>query len=420
MRQIQRTLVMVGALLLAAGALGLYAYYGVDRKDAAEAEKKAVQDHLFSAHEAGQKAADGGAPPAAVFTKVTLTSNGQTTVLERKVGAQWEIVSPVKAPADKLAVDGLLSQLQTAKFKEQIEENPDDAALAKYGLKQPKFSVSAEAYVPDESGKGADDPGRRREVALLGGIENTFDGSVYLQRKGQKTVYSAEGGVRWAFEKTTYDLREKELVTFDEPKVTAIEVAARANAFALARDDKKAWRLTRPLSSPADAATISSLVSSSLKSERALSFPDDTPENRKALGLDKPLADATFQLESGEKVRLRFFTPDADAGAKTYVLREGLGAPAFGRGEPLGGGAAREEPGRPEGPRGAQLQARRGGANRLLAGRRNASHRAEEGGAPGRRPERRLGGDRSEERPGQEMEAVVALAAFGLAPGRPT
>ena len=322
MTQTQRTLALLCGLLALAVGLGLYAYYGVMKKDETESTRKELQDHLFAAVQPGEKSPDGGAP-LLEFSRITVTAKGATTVLEKAPGGAWAITAPVQAPVDKLTVDSLVSQLQTAKFKDLVDEAPDDAALARYGLKAPQFSVTAEASLAGAGGAQG-----KREVALQGGIENTFDGSVYLQRKGEKPVYSAQGGVRWSLEKTTYELRDKELFAFEEPKLKSLEVKSKRNGYALERDAAKSWRLTRPFASAADATSLASMLSS-LKSERALAFPADGAEARQALGLEVPVTDATFTLVSGEKVRVRFGSPGADGGDKAYALREGPGVTAL-------------------------------------------------------------------------------------------
>src|SRR5690606_11043307 len=121
-------------------------------------------------------------------------------------------------------VESILTQLQSGKFKATIEEAPADADLEKYGLKAPVFSVTAKAYVPDTSGGGKDDPARQRTVTLYGGIENTFDGSVYVRRDTDPRVYSADGSVRYALEKDLYSLREKELLGLDEGSLQGLTV----------------------------------------------------------------------------------------------------------------------------------------------------------------------------------------------------
>lgn len=306
----QKSLVTLLGLMAAAGALGLYAYFGVMKADEAEQERKETSDKLFAARAPGEKSPDGGAPGAPVFTHLTLTAKGQTTVLEKGADGKWQITSPIQARADDAAVEAITRQLASAKMKAVIEENPTEQDLVRYGLKEPKFSVRAKAHLPE-------DPKQEKEVSLAGGIENTFDGSVYMRRDGDKKVYSAEGGVRYALDKGTYDLREKELLGFDEPKLKAIEVKTAKNAYTLERDEKKAWRVTKPVALAAEGPTLVGMLNA-LKNERVLSFPTDSPEERKKLGFDAPALDAWITPESGERIHLRM-TRTAEKG---YVLRE--------------------------------------------------------------------------------------------------
>lgn len=312
MSQAKKTLALLGALALLAGGLSLYAYFGVLEADRAEADRKQLTDRLFPLVDPGQTSPDGGALQPS-FTSVTVQLGDETTVIERSDGGTWRLIAPVQAPADKLAVDSLVSQLQTAQVKEKVEDTPDDKALEQYGLKSPKFTVTAHGHAGDAS--------RSKELTVFGGIENPFDGSVYVQRKGEKAVYLAGGGVRWALAKSTFELREKQVLSLDDAKVKAIDVRAPHHAFALERSDARSWRLVRPLQADADASSITTLLGT-LRSERALSFPPDSPDARRSFGLESPWAEATFTLEGGETVRLRFGRPGADAGTQTYVLRE--------------------------------------------------------------------------------------------------
>lgn len=316
MSQAQKTLMTLLALVAITGGLGWFAYSGVYKKDEAETEKKNYDNRLFAAEQRGEKTADGGIPNAE-FVKVTVVAKGETTVLEREPGKEWRITSPVTAPADKVAVDALVSQLQTAKFKSTVQDSPSDAQLEEYGLKPPTFSVTATATVGD--GKTP------RTVKLEGGTENTFNGTVFMRRDGEQTVFAAEGGARWALEKTTFDLRQKELVTVDEAKVQAIEVKTKVNAYRLERDDKKNWQLKKPFEFPADATVVNSMLSG-IKGERAQNFrPYSGPADLKPLALDVPAVDATLTLEGGEKVRLRVGLPNIDAGSQAFTLVEGGG-----------------------------------------------------------------------------------------------
>jgi hypothetical protein len=220
-------------------------------------------------------------------------------VLEKKDG-EWWLTSPVQARADKVAIDAVSSQLQSAKFKKTIEEKPTEEDLKRYGLAPPQWSVTAEALAP----------GGKKEVTLEGGIENSFDGSVYLRRKGEDPVYSAEGGVRWALEKNAYELRDKELLAVDEAKATSVTLQSKANAWTIERGADKAWKLKKPEEEIAEANTVTAMFGA-LKAERALAFPPQPAELHYEV-------EATIGLEGGGRVVLKF----GRAGEKTYALRE--------------------------------------------------------------------------------------------------
>lgn len=320
MNQAQKNLLALGALVAAAGGLGLYAFFGVMKTEERETQRKETSEKLFSAYPPGQKAEDGGAPPPAVFTSIVVKAKGDSTALEKR-GEEWVITAPLSTRADRSAVEQIINQLQSAKFKSTVEENPSAADLGKYGLDQPKFTVTAHAYVPNAKGEGANDPARRRELTLGGGIENTFDGSIYIRRQGDNAIYAVDGAVRSSLEKTTFDLRDKEVLALDEATLKQIDFKSKSNRYVLERDEAKTWQLKAPKTMPADGNAVATLIGS-LKNERALAFPKDSPEERKRLGLVAPAVDATFTPESGEKVRIRLSKTKISDAEKVFALRE--------------------------------------------------------------------------------------------------
>lgn len=307
MNQMKKTLLTLAGLLLVAGGVGLFAWKGVYETDEKSAQKKAAEERLFAT---GEGARDGG-PKSLEFVKLTVTTGDETTVLERTPGAPWRITAPVSASVDPLVIDGLVSQLQTAKFKTTLEGEATDAELKTYGLSPPAFSVEASAVVD----------GQERTVSLSGGIENPFDGTIYMRKGDSRTVHMAEGGVRWSLAKTTFDLRNKALFSVDEAAIKRVALKSRTNDWELARGDDKLWRLTRPEPVLADAVTVAAVLGG-LRGERATEFPGEpTPERLASLGFNAPLAKATLTLEEGT-VTLTLATPSADGGAPYYGLRE--------------------------------------------------------------------------------------------------
>jgi hypothetical protein len=318
--QLQKNLAVLGGLVAVVAALGLYAYFGVMKTEEREAQRKEVSEKLFAPQGEGGKLQDGGPLPAAVFTSIVVKAKGDLTTLEKK-GDDWWISSPLNARAEKSAVDQLIGQLQNAKVKATIEENPTEADLTKYGLEKPRFAVTAYAYLPGAKDEGAPDPSRRREVHLYGGIENTFDGSTYLRRGNEKPVYAVDGSAKLALEKSTFDLRDKEVLAIDEPSLKQIDFKSKANKYVLERGEANAWQLKSPKQGPADAATVTSMLSG-LRNDRALAFAVDAADERKRTGINSPVADVTFTPASGDPIRIRLGKAKVGSDEKAFALRE--------------------------------------------------------------------------------------------------
>ncbi|MFT3708121.1 MAG: DUF4340 domain-containing protein [Archangium sp.] len=306
MTQTRKVLLQLAAMVLIAGGIGAYAWFGIFKP---EESKKRQDDHdlrLFAPQKLDERQADGGSPPAD-WTHVVVTTGDLPVTLER-IGKDWVITSPVRARADKLVVDGLLSQLQNSKFKGVLDDAPDASMLKTYELVPPHFVVAATATVN----------GQVRSVKLTGGAENRFDGTVYVQRDDEPAVYAAEGGVRFMLAKSLYDLREKMVLALDESSVRSLEVKTSNNRFTVERDgESKMWNLTAPEREPADAPSIVSMISGAA-SEKAQQFFDDTEINRRELLLETPLVDVKATLLDGGTVRLRGSKAWRDGGVPPY------------------------------------------------------------------------------------------------------
>ncbi len=303
MNQSSKLLLQLGVFLVLAIGIGSYAYFGVFKKDQAATRQKDHELRLFAPQKLDEKV-DGGSPPAN-FTRVVVNFDGETTELEREEGV-WKVVKPVHVKADALVMDALVSQLQTAKFKDTLDENPDAKTLKTYGLDAPRFTVTATAVVNGEA----------RSVKLVGGLENTFDGSVFVRRDDQPAVYSAPGGVRYALSKTTFDLRDKQTFFLEQKQLQKLSVKSPNANYELTRDGKN-WNLN---AEPADPNAIAGMIGS-VSGVRAVRFFDDTPENR-AQYLGKPEVTALATYDGGTTIKLTASRVIFDGGVTYYGLRE--------------------------------------------------------------------------------------------------
>lgn len=302
MSQVGKNLGMLGGVTVGAVALGLYAYFGVMKGDEQEAKTKEVSAQVFPAATAQGPSAPSG------FKKLTVVAEGQTTVLAHDAQG-WRLTSPVEAQADAETVDGIVSALTHDTFKQIVDDHPSKEDLAKYGLDLPKFQVTAVFQKPS---------GPAETITLAGGIENPFDGSIYVRRSGEEAVHAINGAFKASVEKSTFELRDKRLVPFEESALQGIDLRGQGGAIALALDGTKHWRMTAPLQEPADEPAVKALWNA-LQTNRARSFPADTPDARKDFGLTAPVLEATFTPRDGAPVTIAFGEKGAGANRHAFA-----------------------------------------------------------------------------------------------------
>ncbi len=235
-----------------------------------------------------------------------VTARGETTELGRLPDAAWVISRPFRARADVHAAEDIISTLQALRLNRIIDERPKDEDLASYGLKPPRFSVTATA-------EGAP------SVTLVGGVENSFDGSVYVQRAGDARVYAVDGATRISLDKPTEQLRARDVLAPRDLGLLGIQLKSARHDWTLAREAEHPWAFQSPAGVPADGAAVSGWVAS-LAKQRAVKFLVDSPAERKRTGVERPAVDATFRRQD-ETVRVRVAAGPSENDA-AFVLRE--------------------------------------------------------------------------------------------------
>ncbi len=310
MKARSRTLVAgLVALFLAAGA-GLYAYFGILKSDQRAAAAKEASEQMVAPVEA----ADGGTALAwgwlkthfVRYDRLVVTARGETTELGRLPDGAWVISHPFRSRADVHASEDIISTLQALRLNRTIDERPTDEDLAGYGLKPPRFSVTATA-------EGAP------AVTLFGGVENSFDGSLYVQRAGDAHVYAVDGATRTALDKSTEELRARDVLGPRDLGLLGIQLKSARHDWALAREPEHPWAFQKPSGVPADGGAVSGWVAG-LAKQRAVKFLVDSPAERKRTGLEKPSVDASFRRQD-ETVRVRLAAGPSDSDP-AFVLRE--------------------------------------------------------------------------------------------------
>jgi Domain of unknown function (DUF4340) len=262
-----RGLRSLGGLVVVLIALGAYLYFVESKRPAGgDADKK-------------EKAFTVGADKVEELT-IKSESGDRTTV--RKTGPDWQIVQPAAGKPDSAEVSGITSNLASLEVQRVIDENPAD--LAEYSLAQPRVELTFKA-----DGK---------EHKLLIGRKTPPGSDLYARIDDQKRVVLIPSFVDTTFNRTTFDLRDKAVLTVNRDEIGSLGVTTPSSAM---RFDKTAgeWKMVQPVPARADFSAVEGLVSRlatlQMKSIAAAQATDLVP-----YGLDKPAATVTIGSGSSQ------------------------------------------------------------------------------------------------------------------------
>ena len=245
---------LIAAVLLA--ALGGLVYWS-------EARKKA---------DAGKPAAD--APPKILTipedqlkTVDIKKKDGEETVVTRSDANKWQITKPQPLPADQDSVTSIVSTVSSLTSDRLIEDKASD--LATYGLNQPVLVVT----LTRKDGKSD---------KLLLGDDTPTGGGVFAKLENDPRVFTVGSFTKTSLDKTTKDLRDKRLLTFDSDKVTRVELQAKGPAVEFGKNNQNEWQILKPKPLRADGSQVDDLIRKLKDAKMDLSLSDE--ELKKAPG----------------------------------------------------------------------------------------------------------------------------------------
>jgi hypothetical protein len=228
--------------------------------------------------------------------EITVKSAGGDRTVLKKAGGAWQIAAPVTAPADEAEVSGIVTNLATVDIVRTVEENATD--LSQFGLAEPRVEVEFK----EAGGK----PAQR----LLIGDKNATSGNLYAKLPNEKKVFLIAGSYDTTFNRGTFDLRQKSVLTFQRDQVDKVVVEGGAAPVELSRVAGE-WKLARPIQAPADYGSVEGLIGR-VQSAQMKAITAQEAADLKPYGLDKPAASVTFGLGSSQATLL--IGAKADAG----------------------------------------------------------------------------------------------------------
>jgi hypothetical protein len=216
-------------LLVLAAALGGYIWFVERESPTSDDEPKA--ERVFA-----------GLEQDAIEALTLQAGNGDVTSL-KKAGPGWTIASPIQVPADASEVSGVTSNLATLDITRVVDEKP--ASLQAFGLETPRLKVTFTA-------KGT-------ARTLLIGAKSATGGDVYAKLADAPRVFLIPGWLEQSFDRTTFQLRNKSIVTVDRDAIDRVAIIGAPGTIEL-RKDGDSWRLVQPLAARADSAEVGTLL----------------------------------------------------------------------------------------------------------------------------------------------------------------
>ena len=270
---------LIAAVVLAGLAGGLY---WSNKTEAAKAAKPSSTDttpKVLSLTDADIKKID------------LKKKGGDETVLDKNNAGKWQITAPKEYGVDQDAASQLVSSVSTVTSDRVVEDKASD--LGQYGLNAPSLEVT----VTTKDGKSK---------KLLIGDDTPTGSGAYVMLAGDPRVFTIASYTKTGFDKTEKDLRDKRLLTFDQDKLTRVELAGKKQTIEFGRS-KDQWEIVKPKPLRADGLQVEELIRKLKDAKMDLSISDeDAKKAATAFGSGTPVATVKLTDQSGtQEIQVR-------------------------------------------------------------------------------------------------------------------
>jgi len=266
----------------------------------------------------------------AKVAQVDVVHEGKSYTLVKGEGDAWVVDRPVKAPADKSKIDTFLSDVKGLRADDFIEDAPKN--LTAFGLDKPNTSVTVtveekieEPNAPETSTQptttqSTEPPKpkvkRSTFVVQIGGASDL---------KGEK-FYGKLGDQPWivSIAKSDYERIQPKLDQWRDAKVTQARVldahkidVTVGGARTVLEKQGDLWKITAPTAGKAENSAVNDLLNA-INDLKASDWVDQ-PKDKKAYGLDKPVAEIVLAIKGSAAAERILVGGNTESGLLTYV-----------------------------------------------------------------------------------------------------
>lgn len=237
-------------------------------------------------------------------TRVRLTNERGTFVLERASADEWRLTSPIALRASADAVTTLVDNIHTARISSRF----DEADATNYGLDTPVATVELEAMLDGKSVKRT----------LLLGAPSPRPGRVYGRLAGESGVFTIGDWVRNQALRGLDDLRDKSLVAARAGAIESLAIETPKDTFTVERWTERPgeWRFAGT-SDPVNRDLVQRALSG-VATGQALTVDDAPTTAPAALGFERPLLRA--RVTSGGREEEVVVGGQAGASDRFYAM----------------------------------------------------------------------------------------------------
>jgi len=183
--------------------------------------------------------------PSDQFKEIDLKKKSGESTDVVKIEGKWQITQPKPLPADQDSVGSLVSSLSSLTSDRLVEDKAGD--LSQYGLNAP----AQEVKITQKDGKGA---------TLLLGDDTPTGSGVFARLDSDPRIFIVASYVKSSLDKTSNDLRDKRLLTFDSDKLTRVDLTAKGPTVEFGRNNQNEWQILKPRPLRADGLQVDELV----------------------------------------------------------------------------------------------------------------------------------------------------------------
>ena len=247
--------------------------------------------------------------PEDQFTQIDLIKKAGDATELSKAGGQWKIVKPKPLGADQDSVNSLVTSLSSLASDRLIEDKASD--LSSYGLNAPAEQVK----ITRKDGKV--------QTLLIGDDTPTGSGA-FAKVEGDPRVFTIASYAKSSLDKTSKDLRDKRLLTFNSDKLTRVDLNAKGQTIEFGKNNQNEWQILKPRPLRADGLQVDELVRKLKDAKMDVSASDEDAKKAVAgFSVGTRVAQATVTDANGnQEIEIRK-DKDKNYYAKSYAV-EGI------------------------------------------------------------------------------------------------